>query len=480
MVTMKKNSTSKKTNIKTASQQRIQTIKETSEEHRRAFAQHFTPKETALLAVSMFSPTKESICCLDLGAGTGMLSVALAERYGKQISQIDCIEADATLAPICNQALGQVNHNVIIADALLDTPKKQYERIILNPPYKKMSPNDPRQKELPVPSPNLYSAFLSIAISRLSDNGEVVAIIPRSWTNGSYFSTFRKWALSQCSLDAMHIYDSRSEVFQDTDVLQEIMIVRFSKRVQSPTVKVSSSSNQNGEINVAEYAYDTLVQGDGKIVRIAPSEGKTSSTIEDSGYCPSTGKVVDFRATERIYNTHQEALNAADKSSDIYPLVYAGNMKNSKLEHPATIGKPQWFRADDEKSVNQLIPAGSYVFVKRFTSKEETKRVVAFPIAIDKPLALENHMSFIHSGTPRKVIPLSDKVIAQGISIWLNSSYIDNWFRDMSGSTQVNAKDIKAMPCPDKEMLLKLGKRWTETMSQNQIDKIVKELIKLG
>lgn len=463
--------------IAEAAEERIRVINATSEERRQALAQHLTPRETALLAASMFSPADNPIRCLDLGAGTGMLSVALVDRYGDLVKHIDCVEADPILAQICTNELRSVPHSVVVADALTDTPKREYDRVILNPPYMKMGTNDPRQDALPVHSANLYSAFVAIALTRLADDGEMVAIIPRSWTNGDYFSPFRKWALEGWSLDSMHVYGSRSEVFRDTKVLQETMLVRFSKRMQSPTIKVSHSTGKADEARVLEYPAADLIVGDNKVVRIAPSAGGITETIASRGYCPSTGKVVDFRSRDRIYMTHEEAVSEADNPGDIYRLVYAGNLRTGVLEHPANIGKSQWYRADNKSTLVQLIQPGSYVLVKRFSSKEEARRVVAYPITIDEPTAFENHMSFIHQGTPRKVVPLSSRSLACGLAMWLNSTYIDEWFRGVGGSTQVNAKDIKAMPCPDEVALVGLGKEWALSMTQEDIDEAVEELI---
>lgn len=102
---------------------------------------------------------------------------------------------------------------------------------------------------------------------------------------------------------------------------------------------------------------------------------------------------------------------------------------------------------------------------------------MAYPITIEEPIAFENHTSFIHAGNPRNVIPLPSATIAKGLSVWLNSTYIDNWFRDVSGSTQVNAKDIKAMPCPDEKLLLYLGTQWKPSIRQDEIDELVEGLI---
>jgi len=456
--------------VEQAAEQRIKAIKATSDEKRNALAQHLTPPETARLAASMFTDADEPIECLDLGCGTGMLSVALHERYGDLVTRIDGIEADPILAQIYDGELSDIPHTLVLGDALTDTPGKFYDRVILNPPYKKMAANDPRQEALPVHSANLYSAFLAIALDRLKDGGEVVAIIPRSWTNGEYFSPFRKWAFASYSLDALHVYGSRTEVFADTDVLQETMLVKFSKRSQTPKIKITQSTGKADEISISEYKAEDLIIGSSHVVRIAPpATVNVNGTVSSVGLCPSTGKVVDFRSRDRIYDE-----KPAERLS--VRLVYAGNFPQGKFIHPADIGKGQWFAADDETGQKQLIDSGFYVLVKRFSSKEERRRVVAYLLEAREAIAIENHLNVLHAGTPRKVVPLTRKTAA-GLAIWLNSSFIDEWFRDVSGSTQVNAGDIKAMPCPEVSDLAHIAAKWHDGMEQDEIDAICEELL---
>lgn len=459
--------------LEQAAKVRIDTIRTTSDEKRNVLAQHLTPPETAKLAVSMFSsldPDKQFINCLDLGAGTGMLSIALCDRYDGHIEQLDAIEMDAVLATVYDAEMTSVGipHELILGDALVDTPRKKYDRVILNPPYKKMSAADERQDRLPCKAANLYSAFMSIGLSRLADDGELVAIVPRSWMNGNYFTPFRKYALGGFSLDALHIYGSRTEVFSDTKVLQETMLVRFSKRAQADYIKVSRSTGKRDEIEIKEFMYQGLIDPESLVVRIAPESARGDlETISSVGLCPSTGKVVDFRNRNRISEARPDR-------GDVYKLLYSGNFCDGKLDHPKPIGKAQWYVADDQKSTRQLTNPGSYVVVKRFSSKEELRRVTAYPLFLDEPVALENHLNFIHAGTPHHVIPLASKELALGLSIWLNSTFVDEWFRDVSGSTQVNAKDIKAMPCPSVVTLEKIGGFWSADMTQSEIDEICK------
>lgn len=86
-----------------AAKMRMDAILATSDERRRAFAQHLTPPETAKLAVPMFSDLKDDqqfVRCLDLGAGTGMLFVARCNRYDGHIEQLDAVETDEALVAI--------------------------------------------------------------------------------------------------------------------------------------------------------------------------------------------------------------------------------------------------------------------------------------------------------------------------------------------------------------------------------------------
>ena len=100
---------------------RIDLINNTDECKRSAFAQHLTPPETAELAVSMFSDGHDgSLRCLDLGAGSGILSVAVYERYGELIDYIDVVESDPVLASVCQDELRRLNvtFNLVVGDAL--------------------------------------------------------------------------------------------------------------------------------------------------------------------------------------------------------------------------------------------------------------------------------------------------------------------------------------------------------------------------
>ena len=94
--------------------------------------------------------------------------------------------------------------------------------------------------------------------------------------------------------------------------------------------------------------------------------------------------------------------------------------------------------------------------VKRFSAKEERRRVVAVvydPEDVDADdIGFENHLNVFH----RRGRGLQPQ-IAAGLCLWLNSTAVDQFFRTFSGHTQVNATDLRSMQYPSTAQLTSLG-----------------------
>ena len=131
------------------------------------------------------------------------------------------------------------------------------------------------------------------------------------------------------------------------------------------------------------------------------------------------------------------------------------------------------FHPADDKDRGMLLPEGWYAVVKRFSAKEERRRIVASVWSpLDNPgeVAFENHLNVFHIGGHG-----IDENLAKGISVWLNSSIIDKFFRTFSGHTQVNATDLRTLRFPNADALRDLGRN--SVVSQLEVDSLVKELI---
>jgi len=190
------------------------------------------------------------------------------------------------------------------------------------------------------------------------------------------------------------------------------------------------------------------------------------ATLHDLGLEVSTGRVVDFRAREHL-RPQPEAGTA--------PLVHACHFQDGFVKWPTLSGKKVNAIALSLETEDLLVPAGYYVLTKRFSSKEERRRVVAAiydPRRIASSLVgFENHLNYFHAGG--KGLP---EPMAKGLALYLNSSLFDRHFRLFSGHTQVNATDLRKMTYPNREQLMRLGFHVQDRMpGQEMIDTILEE-----
>ena len=116
--------------------------------------------------------------------------------------------------------------------------------------------------------------------------------------------------------------------------------------------------------------------------------------------------------------------------------------------------------------------------VRRFSSKEEKRRIVASVVQPDtfgdaEMLGLENHLNVYHEN--KHGLP---EALARGLAMYLNTTGVDENFRRSSGHTQVNATDLKMMKYPSRKALIALGE-WarrsgepTQMMIDEQLDSL--------
>lgn len=458
---------------KTIAQIRNEAAASLSPERQQQWEQFLTPMPVAEQAVSLFTSTDKPVRILDLGSGSGILS-AVTVSQSAHGSSVVAIEQDPDLAQASELSLCQVCDDVKVInksvfDVLLDA---QFDRVILNPPYKKISPTVIATSSGGVKVTNLYTAFLVTAIQALDESGECVAIIPRSWMNGDYFKDFRKWMLNECSLDALAVYGSRQEHFKDMNILQEIMLVKVSKRPQAGKVTIYADATPVEPLECQPHEsteLKALLMGRDRIVRIQRQDPRLSEfkTMADQGLWVSTGKLVWFRNRDVLSNTEEP---------NGHPLYWSDNQSGMVMAHPVECDREQWV-TDKADIRNVVLPAGSYCLVNRFSSKEQRHRIYASYLHSDVEFVADNKLNYIHQGTSRKTVPMDDKT-ARGLTLWLSSSIIDEWYRQVSGSTQVNATDLRQMPCPSRMQLAALADSLPvdNAVSQSRIDETIERL----
>src|SRR5258708_35046630 len=202
----------------------------------------------------------------------------------------------------------------------------------MNPPYRKLGPGSAVRQALTFEGadcPNLYCTFLAIGALALRAHGQLVAITPRSFAHGPYFGAFRRFFLHQMTLERLHVFESRSTVFADSDVLQENIVFSATRSGTPGNVTLSVSRSHTDEAAERTVTYHEILKpGDphqfvhipvsDQDPHIAASIAALPSTLADLNLEVSTGRVVDFRARQYLHD---------QPFSDTAPLIYPGNLR---------------------------------------------------------------------------------------------------------------------------------------------------------
>jgi adenine-specific DNA-methyltransferase len=474
-----------------------------SVEHRRKFGQYLTPVVVADLMASFVSPRTGVVRILDPGAGSGSLACAIAERLAAQEKRpshiaIEAFETDPEFVVALNNSFAHLrshlsernistdfsifNEDFILRFAwalsagrgLFDRARSlpEFDICICNPPYFKLSKADPRARAAAAAvhgQPNIYALFMAVAATLLSRDGELVFITPRSFASGPYFRVFRERFFRMVTPDRMHVFESRREAFKRDRVLQENIIIKARRSSQGASadrhemVRISTSRGA-ADLGAAQSLLAPLksvldLATKDKILRVPTGLHhehivKVMTTWRDvpatHGWEVSTGPVVPFRSVEFISDR--------DGGSHRYaPLIWMQNVRAMRVTWPLSgIRKPQYLRIS-EASAPLLVPDANYVLVRRFSAKEEMRRIVAAPIIAgalgSRLVGLENHLNYVHK--PGGTLCVDE---AWGLAVLFNSALYDGFFRTINGSTQVSATELRSMHLPPLQAITEIGK----------------------
>ncbi|MDD5462669.1 MAG: Eco57I restriction-modification methylase domain-containing protein [Methylococcales bacterium] len=359
-----------------------------------------------------------------------------------------------------------------------------FTHAILNPPYKKISSNSRHRlllRQAGIETVNLYSAFVALALEMMESGGQIVAIIPRSFCNGPYYHPFRDFVLERAAIQHIHLFDSRSKAFQDDSVLQENIILLLERGSQQGDVTVTTSTDHSfTDLMAHTHPFNRIVFPDDseRFIHVPTSpehnaiELSTSIrySLNDVGIRISTGPVVDFRLKEYLCDMPEPGTA---------PLLYPAHFAGQNIEWPKLgIKKPNAIQRNAETE-KWLYHNGFYCVVRRFSSKEEKRRIIASVVQPNifgdvEMLGLENHLNVYHEN--KHGLP---EALARGLAMYLNTTAVDENFRRSSGHTQVNATDLKMMKYPSRKALAALGE-WAKCNgepTQDMIDEQLNNLI---
>ena len=469
--------------------------------------QFLTAGPVADFMASMFGPLPKVVRLLDAGAGAGALTAAFVTRMCERNLGVRAIEAtlyeidpvilealSATMRECdrhCTAASIRFTFTIHPADFIQEMSAQlvgelfgsiplAFDAAIANPPYRKISTDSSERRALRsvgVETSNLYTGFIALIQRLLAPGGQLVGITPRSFCNGPYFRPFREDFLNSFELRRLHVFGSRRAAFREDSVLQENIIFHAVKgRNQPREIIISSSSGEHGDViakAVVPFAEVVHPHDAARFIHIPSTASHTtakeamdglSSSLVSLGLTVSTGRVVDFRLKESLRK---------EPENGTVPLLYPCHFNGGTVHWPKLEARKPNAILNNDDTRPWLVPSGLYLLTKRFTSKEERRRLVACMFDPDQVKAewvgFENHLNYFHANGHGL-----ERTLAAGLFAFLNSTVVDQYFRSFSGHTQVNATDLRTLAYPDSHTLRAMGRDMKSLdLSQEEIDQLV-------
>lgn len=460
--------------------------------YRKKHGQYFTSPSIAKFMSHLIDIPSRSIRILDPGAGTGILSASIIDeivRNKKDVKEVilDAYESDKEIIPYLEDTLNKCktimerehyqftynifNEDVILKNAhnvkrrldIIEKNEHRYDIIISNPPYFKIRKNSVQAKVLDniiVGQPNIYFLFMAVSAALLKEQGQMVFIVPRSFCSGLYYGKFRKWLIKQVNFSSIHLFSSRKNVFSSEEVLQENIIIKVVK-AEEKNIKITTCEDDTftDMKQLIVNKSDVIFWRNGDVFfRIPASEmdlevirelDKLQYHFKKLGIKISTGPIVPFRTKNNLSNKDDK---------ETVPLVWMHNFRGNSIVWPIFKSNSPISIKNNPETRSMLVKKSNYVLTKRFSSKEQKRRIHA-AVLLKKEfgnynyIGVENRVNYIY----KNVGELSSNE-AIGLTYFLNMTIVDLYFRILNGHTQVNANEIYALPMPSLRQIENIGK----------------------
>lgn len=466
-------------------------IREKSKSENIRLGRLFTKKDTAKLMADMLAldGTRSVYTVLDPGAGTGILSAAVVEEICKRCPSCDqiyltCYENDPVFIPMLRDNLERIrkkcrhdynvklfvtvyeenylteskNHYTV---TFFDTVEDKFDLIIANPPTELIEKGSPEALAVGGVTQLKISAaylFATLASKHLEDGGKLVVVLPTSVASASQLTSFRRDLAERLSLERIHLFIGKQKNQKRAIPLGKNVILAYKKGDKPETVTVTTSTDSGKTVtSLPPLDYDFIVDKEDGTLTLPKSVEDTKivkyisdfpETLTSLGLKISTGLVIDSRC---------EGLLFTEPIKGCVPLLRPSAIRNGTVSFPMPI-KRQYIAPVNPKLVQKN---KNMVIIKRVPAKSDDRFVnAAIYMAAQLPsyryISTHNKINFID--TKDKNGEMCAR-LAFGLFALLNSTIYDRYISIVSKSKQINAKELRSLPLPPRNIIENMGMR---------------------
>lgn len=198
-------------------------LQRVSIEHRKKYAQFFTPYPIAELMASWLLNNKHLKSVVEPAFGLGVFSRALLSKQ-PQLS-IKGFEIDEIITNEAKKHFGEYKTvQLLLQDYMYNDWENKYDGIICNPPYFKFHDYDNKSVIAEMEQKlscklngftNLYTLFLLKSIYQLKPNGRCAYIVPSEFMNSDYGKLIKAHLIKTKTLRHIIVFDFAENVFDD-------------------------------------------------------------------------------------------------------------------------------------------------------------------------------------------------------------------------------------------------------------------------
>ena len=356
---------------------------------------------------------------------------------------------------------------------------------ITNPPYRRARNADPEARTIRLAgaatSANLYSAFCEIGWRSLRASGQITAITPRSFQNGTTFAEFRRRLDADVDIDCIHIWQNRRTLYGVQNVIQETVCWHGTVTKREPKCALVVITHGNHE---RRTSWKWKTPGDRKWIgtrdhnrgpRLITNNDSTEEALNNWGAGTRLSRATASASKPGGTSTTDTVGPPTERSGPGRAPYFSGqHISPNKIRWPLAESENYYDLKADPRPL-KLHNADAYVLVNRFAPNELEPRAQACAVSRettnDDAFVGSDRVNIISMPDParseeqqrpeaadRERGATARDARARGLATWINSGVGNTLIGSALGSTQINASDPRAIPVPPARVLEEIGR----------------------